>query len=691
VAETAIRSVQRQELELLRVLANRCEAEGIRWFALGGTLLGAAREGGFIPWDDDVDVGMPRPDYERFVASCRRDPDPRFAWHDAETDHAYPHAYGKMVGAAGPGDLGTDAACPPPFLDVFPIDGAPGCRVTRRAHAVALKLAVTALGARLRRRGPRRILALPFRAVPRRLSLGVLAIATRRYPFDQSSWAVNAAGAWGYARECQPRDRFVPTRTLPFEGMTLAVPGGWSAYLQAIYGDWRQPPEPADRRPRHLPGAPGGSHPGAGEIDPRTGSSRAPTRGRRPRRVARRVAAALGVAVVRAGFAAGRLRPPQPVVVLATRDPDQPGGNLVAIREALARRLPEVQVRLIGYRMRGGVQGRLATALDGFVVGYHLAAARLFIADDWLMPLYAAWPRAGTMRVQVWHAAGAFKRFGFSVLVEAPDGAEDIALLPMTANWDLCLVSSTAAAGPFADAFRLPRDRITSALGIPRADALCDPAARDRAADVRARAAVPTGRRVLLYAPTFRGETVRDARHPTDLDLATLRDALAGEWVLMLRLHPLVRAAVSGIDTLDGFVIDVSDWPDMNELLLAADVLVTDYSSTVFEFALLGRPIAVFAPDLEDYVTERGLYLDVRRDLPGPVCSTTDELAAFVAGGQFDLEAVRAFARTWFDVADGRATERFVDRVVIPAIRGHRPFVEPEPRPEDRVVTEPPA
>jgi CDP-ribitol ribitolphosphotransferase len=394
----------------------------------------------------------------------------------------------------------------------------------------------------------------------------------------------------------------------------------------------------------------------------------------------------LGIAIVRAGFLAGRARSPRPYVVLATRDAGHLAGNLLSIQEELARRRPDTPARVIGYRMRGGLAGRLATAREAWVMGYHLAASRLFVADDWCFPLFAAWPRQGTTRVQVWHAAGAFKRFGFSVLDAVP-GGEDADLLPMTANWDLCLASSDAAADHLTEAFRLPRERFTSALGLPRTDALYDPGRRvAAAAAIRRRYALPAGRRAILYAPTFRGETIRDARHPEGLDLAAMRDALAPGWLVLLRQHPLARSSATLPAGLADFVVDVSDWPDMNELMLVADLLVTDYSSAVFEFALLHRPMAVFAPDLAAYERERGLYLDVRRDLPGPVFESTAGLADWIRAGRFDTGAVAAFAGTWWDMADGHAAERFVARVAEPALRGKRPAIEPSPRPEDRVV-----
>ena len=152
---------------------------------------------------------------------------------------------------------------------------------------------------------------------------------------------------------------------------------------------------------------------------------------------------------------------------------------------------------------------------------------------------------------------------------------------------------------------------------------------------------------------------------------------------------PSVRARRVRLDPdLAGFAVDVSDWPDMNELMLVADLLVTDFSSAIFEFALLDRPMAFFAPDHDAYEGERGFYFDFLAGVPGPVFEETRDLAAYVKADDFDLARVRAFARTWFDVADGHASERFVDRLVLPALQGRPLQLDPgHPRRGRRPLT----
>ena len=385
----------------------------------------------------------------------------------------------------------------------------------------------------------------------------------------------------------------------------------------------------------------------------------------------------LRILAVRSGFAAGRLFPIRRRVVLATSHADRVGGNLAFIRDELARRAPAEPVVVLAFRHRSGARGRIAAMWHALRSGFHLATARVFVVDDYFFAMYVIHSRPGTTRVQVWHAAGAFKRFGYSVL-DRSFGADEalVERVPIHANYDLCLVSAAAIAPHYAEAFRVPLDRFTSGVGIPRTDLFFDETRRDRAvADVRRRYPILAGRRVVLYAPTFRGDSVTAARDAELLDLRVLAAAIGEDHVLLLRLHPFIRRRATLDPDLAGFVIDVSDHPDINELMLVSDVLVTDYSSVIFEFALLGRPIAFLAPDRAAYVGERGFYLDFPADMPGPVFETTTALAAYLRAGTFDPARVEAFARASFDLADGRASERFVDLVVRPALDGKQPAV----------------
>ena len=376
------------------------------------------------------------------------------------------------------------------------------------------------------------------------------------------------------------------------------------------------------------------------------------------------------ILLVRAAFAFGSVFRQRRRVLLATAHADTLGGNLAMIRDDLAARHPATKVVTLAHGTRAGMRGRLAGAWQALIAGYHLAASRVVVVDDYFFPIYVVTPRPGSTIIQTWHASGAFKKVGYSVLDKSFGVDEALASrVRIHANYDVCLVASQHAAPFYAEAFRQPLDRFVSRLGIPRTDVLFgdERLARTRA-EVRRRYALPDGKRVVLYAPTFRGDSVTDAHATDDLDLTILKDVLGDDHVVLVRLHPFVRARTPIGPHLAGFAIDVSDHPDINELMLVSDVLVTDYSSAIYEFSLLGRPMAFFAPDYEAYEQERGFYFDYRTGVPGPIFETTDALAAYLRAGRFDLERVERFRAESFDVADGRSTERVTDELIVPSL-----------------------
>ncbi len=385
--------------------------------------------------------------------------------------------------------------------------------------------------------------------------------------------------------------------------------------------------------------------------------------------------------VVRAAFAVARRLPLRRRVVLATAHDAALRGNLVVIRDALLAADPPIPLTVIAHASRGDWPGRIRALWHAAVAGYHLATARLFIVDDYYFPMYVIRPRPGTTFVQTWHASGAFKKFGYSVLDKSFGATEALTKqVRIHGNYDVCLIGSPAGAVFYADAFRQPVERFAPEIGIPRTDALFDTDRIARTTEaVRRQYGIAPDRRVILYAPTFRGDSVGSAVAGPMLDLALLHAQLGDDHVVLLRLHPFVRAAVEVPPQLATFAIDASEHPEINDLLMASDVLVTDYSSVIFEYALLRRPMLFFAPDLDAYEAERGFYFDFRTGVPGPVMDTTEEIAAYLRAGTLDLERIDAFRDWAFEVADGHATERFVERIVRPALAGRLPRRGPAP------------
>ena len=383
------------------------------------------------------------------------------------------------------------------------------------------------------------------------------------------------------------------------------------------------------------------------------------------------------VLAARAGAAVARIRPIHERVYFAANRDGELRGNLAEIHRALSSLRPAPAILCEtgseGER-RGGmpILGLLQAVARIFRRSYRVASSRLVIVDDYFFPIYPVKKRPGVTIVQVWHACGAFKRFGRATL-EAEWGADKIFLawVPIHSNYDLTLVSSASIAPIYAKAFGQSVETISAAFGIPRTDALLPSPRRDEAERaVRERLGLHDERTTILYAPTFRGADLKGAAAPELLDIAALYRALGSEYRLILRLHPFVKSAMRIPPEVGDFVVDASAEPDANEVILAGDILVSDYSSIIFEYALLNRPMAFLAPDLAAYERERGFFFDYRTGVPGPVVEDATQLAHWIQAKEFDLERVRAFAASSFDVMDGRATERFVSDVAQPALRG---------------------
>ena len=382
------------------------------------------------------------------------------------------------------------------------------------------------------------------------------------------------------------------------------------------------------------------------------------------------------VLAARVGATLARLRPiHERVYIVANRD-GVLRGNLSEIERAL-RALPAAPIILretgSDDERSGGVPilSHFIEVLRIIKRSFLVATSRVVIVDDYFFPIYPVKKRSGVTIIQVWHACGAFKRFGRATM-ESEWGADEAFLkwVPIHSNYDLTLVSSASIAQVYADAFGQPVEKITAAFGIPRTDAMVLSPRRDATErEVRARLGLTDSRTTILYAPTFRGADMKGAAAPELLDIAVLFRALGDEYRLILRLHPFVKLAMRIPDEAKDFVVDASREPDVNEVMLAADILVTDYSSIIFEYALLNRPMAFLAPDLAAYERERGFFFDYRSGVPGPVVETTEQLITWVNAKAFDLPRVAKFATASFDVMDGNATERLVEQVILPALR----------------------
>jgi len=275
--------------------------------------------------------------------------------------------------------------------------------------------------------------------------------------------------------------------------------------------------------------------------------------------------------------------------------------------------------------------------------------------------------RPGQVIVQTWHGT-MLKKIGHDIETLHFDREYQNRLELEAKNWSL-LVSSNRFSTPILKrAFSYDGEILEA--GYPRNDYLYSPD-RDKIADkVRETLGIPKGKKVVLYAPTWRDDQSHSAgQYLFDLriDLEDARRRLGEDHVLLIRRHSNVVDAVPGAG--NGFVWDVSEYPDIAELYLVADMMITDYSSVMFDYAHLRRPMLFFTYDLEHYRdTLRGFYFDFEADSPGPLISTSEELITAIRNidevSEQYKERFERFQNLFCDLDDGHAAKRVVDRML---------------------------
>ncbi len=296
-----------------------------------------------------------------------------------------------------------------------------------------------------------------------------------------------------------------------------------------------------------------------------------------------------------------------------------------------------------------------------------IATARVVLLNDASNVISCVPVRKETKVVQLWHACGAFKKFGMSTADKIFGGSrEDKKRHPFYGNLSLVTVSSPEVAWAYVEAMDLgDMPEIVQALGTPRTDVFFDEGfLRSSRAKVESAHPHVEGRKILLYAPTFRGR-VASAQAPDRLDLRLMKEALGREWALVIKHHPFVKQLPDIPEDCVDFASYATQDETISELLAAADACVSDYSSLVFEYSLLDRPMAFFAYDQDDYDDWRGFYYDYEEFTPGPVVKTTEELVDFVAHAEerYDAARVASFREKFMSACDGRVTDRVCDEI----------------------------
>lgn len=331
--------------------------------------------------------------------------------------------------------------------------------------------------------------------------------------------------------------------------------------------------------------------------------------------------------------------------------------------EFVQKKLKEYDDLEFVYLLDSSLEGKDYKISTAFKLALYLATSKVILVDDFFYLLYEIQKRKGTYLFQLWHACGAFKTFGFSrsnVIKSRKKQAEKY-----HRTYDCAIVSSKEISDFYAEGFGLSLEKI-KATGIPRTDIFFDAEYKKKTRrDFFEKYPNIQGKKILLFAPTFRGSGKPKATFPVSrFDLKSVYEALAGEYAIIIKHHPFVKVKNDIPKEYEKYIVDLSDNSEINDLLFVSDLVITDYSSVVFEAALLDIPMLFYAFDLHEYLSKRGFYYEYELFVPGKIVDNEEELLETLRDKDFQEEKIQHFKTRFFDHLDGGSSQRVADLII---------------------------
>lgn len=296
---------------------------------------------------------------------------------------------------------------------------------------------------------------------------------------------------------------------------------------------------------------------------------------------------------------------------------------------------------------------------------YLMNRAKFWVTNSRL-PLWIPKPK-DTVYIQTWHGTP-LKKLAVDIdEVRMPGTSTEKYkenFVMEAKKWDYLISPNEYSTEIFKKAFKFEKEIVES--GYPRNDYLINENNENVIERIKIETNLPVDKKVILYAPTWRdNQFYGRGRYKFDLqmDLNLLKEKLSNEYIIVLRLHYLIAENLNLTD-YEGFVYDLSFHEDIRELYLVADLLITDYSSVFFDYAILKRPMIFYVYDIEEYRDNlRGFYFNIEKHAPGPLVKNTEELIREIKklnrGYIFD-EKINAFNKNFSYLEDGQASERVI-------------------------------
>jgi len=342
----------------------------------------------------------------------------------------------------------------------------------------------------------------------------------------------------------------------------------------------------------------------------------------------------IGKAILNLIYTFMKSLPQKEKITFISRQHNYENEDFRLVRTQIEKEYPSITCVVMTKMLDKGIASRIEYALHMLAQMYHIATSKAVVLDTYCIVVSILRHRKNLKVIQMWHAVGALKKYGYSVIGKEEGSSRKVAeAMSMHKNYSYVCISSERCRESVAEAFGVEPEKLV-VLPLPRLDLLSDESYQEANADkiYQEYPNLKNQKKKILYAPTFRK---KEKEH--DAVKALINQIDFTRYELIVKLHPLSKHP----ETMQGVLVDSKF--DTIDMLTVADYVITDYSALVFEAAHLRKPLFFYAYDLNTYLKKRGFYMDYEKEMPGVISDRAERIVEAIEREQFDEEEIERF------------------------------------------------
>lgn len=330
-----------------------------------------------------------------------------------------------------------------------------------------------------------------------------------------------------------------------------------------------------------------------------------------------------------------------------SRQSDKPSIDFILLHNKMKEIDSDLIQVMLTKKIGRGIIGKLKYGFHIIVQLYHIATSKVVVVDTYIIPVSVLKHKKSLKVIQIWHALGAIKKFGYQVVGKKEGSSSDVAYtMKMHAGYDAITTSSSVTAKFYSEAFNTDISKV-KVLGMPRID---DILGKNRNDEVLQLNPEYKGKKTILYIPTFRkNETVF-----TD-DIIKLVDT--NKYNLVIKIHPLDTTKVDDKYIVKG---DFSTY----DMMKFADYIITDYSASAIEACVLNKPLFLYVYDLDNYMETRGLNINLTEELKTSTSKEFKNIMSIIENDNYDYKSLEAFRDKYVETHNINNTESVCNLII---------------------------